>query len=513
LELWDVARRRQVQLFTTVPSSTASFHPFLPQIFVESKDAIDCWDLETQKEIRRFEVEGKPSSIALAPDGARLAVASYARSRSILSIVRVSDGVRLTGLAMKDPIACLDWHPDARWLGAVDYGGLVQLVDSFNAESTVLGRHKAQAIHAVFSPDGGYLISGGWERELICWDLRTLDRAFTIDLDSFEARFSADGRQCAIANGSGVQIHSFELPANLRQFPEELGGRIRRAAFSPDGRWLAATGKERLGLWDLANRSPGAVAAQGADAFSILFSPDSSQLYTSRADEWFRWQVLPSTNRLTPPALTPVAMQPPEGFCSVCAASNAIVLTGARGSKLASFNSLPQEAGDWSNTVDGVTGSSPDGRWLAIFQPYTPWLHVYELPDFKTVATLTNRDNIYGFEFSPSGDQLAVSSPRRVELWDTRTWQKARELTNFMNLIFSTDSSCWWLTKDYQHGGLYDSRTLEPLLPLPNGILPLALTRDGRYLAVSVDAHLVQVWDLVSVRQEFRKLGIDWRGE
>jgi hypothetical protein len=45
---------------------------------------------------------------------------------------------------------------------------------------------------------------------------------------------------------------------------------------------------------------------------------------------------------------------------------------------------------------------------------------------------------------------------------------------------------------------------------LPTGTLPLALSADGRRLAVSVDARRLQVWDLDEVRARFRELGLDW---
>jgi len=37
---------------------------------------------------------------------------------------------------------------------------------------------------------------------------------------------------------------------NNRVFPEDLGGLLKRAVFSTDGRWLAASGTVRLGVWD-----------------------------------------------------------------------------------------------------------------------------------------------------------------------------------------------------------------------------------------------------------------------
>jgi hypothetical protein len=67
-----------------------------------------------------------------------------------------------------------------------------------------------------------------------------------------------------------------------------------------------------------------------------------------------------------------------------------------------------------------------------------------------------------------------------------------------------------WLTQQFRAGGLHDARTLELLMPLPIGTYPLAVSPDGRHLAVSVDLRRLQVWDVTEVRRQLRSLGLDW---
>jgi hypothetical protein len=40
--------------------------------------------------------------------------------------------------------------------------------------------------------------------------------------------------------------------------------------------------------------------------------------------------------------------------------------------------------------------------------------------------------------------------------------------------------------------------------------IPLAISPDGRHLAVSVDLRRMQVWDLAEVRERLGELGLDW---
>jgi len=130
------------------------------------------------------------------------------------------------------------------------------------------------------------------------------------------------------------------------------------------------------------------------------------------------------------------------------------------------------------------------------------------------VAKLTHPANINGFEFSPLSDEVAIYSSRRgVEFWNTTTWERTRALTNFIHILYPPDARSLWLRKDWRTAGLYDARTLEPRLLLPTGVLPLALSPDGRHMAVSVNAQRFQVWDLMEVRRQLRELGLDWAEE
>jgi hypothetical protein len=103
-----------------------------------------------------------------------------------------------------------------------------------------------------------------------------------------------------------------------------------------------------------------------------------------------------------------------------------------------------------------------------------------------------------------------MSARTGVEFWSTATWERTRSLTNFISLLYTPDARALWLTKDLRTAGLYDARTLEPLLLLPTGMLPLALSPDGQRVAVSVDAQRLQMWDLTTLRGQFRALGLDW---
>jgi WD40 repeat protein len=304
-----------------------------------------------------------------------------------------------------------------------------------------------------------------------------------------------------------VQLHKLEIPAQ-REFTEDLGSRLRRAEFSPDGRWLAASGEKRGGVWDLARGGPAALSQEAAVA-RLYFTPDGHELFGSSC---LRWRITAATNAAAPPGLERLPIQKPEGFTFLCLSSNRVVLTGSKGPQLLAPEDVEAGIDRWGRTIPGISHASSDGRWLGICPTYSGSLYIYSLPGLERVAKLIHPANISGFQFYPKVQEVAIYSSRAgVEFWSTVTWERTHSLTYFRNIIVTPDQRGWWLTKDFRSAGLHDPHTLQALLPLPADIWPLAVSPDGRHLAVSVDSRRLQLWDIAEVRKGFRELGVDWQ--
>jgi WD40 repeat protein len=83
-------------------------------------------------------------------------------------------------------------------------------------------------------------------------------------------------------------------------------------------------------------------------------------------------------------------------------------------------------------------------------------------------------------------------------------------MDTYANFIFAPDGETVWISNDARSAALYRVRDLKILLPLPVDTLPLAISPDARYLAVSVESRRLQLWDLEEVRKQLRDLGLDW---
>ena len=512
VEVWEVAAAKRVLLLRGIPRGCMSFHPRLPRILIGQAPAgAGLWNLETGEEMIRYALEGKPIDIRFGPDGERFAALVPSAEKWTLTVHGAGDGTAATRQTFAARVREIEWHPDGHSIAVPDGSGAVQLMDAQTGATRLLGRHKATAMRAFFSPDGEYLFSAGWDRHLICWEVKGMRRAFAINLQSAYLQFRADAAQCAIFLNSDwrLQLYQFERPFFRRELAEGLGGQTVRATFSPDGRWLGASGAAGVGVWDLHNSGPGARVPAKPDT-RLDFTAEG-ELFTDQRGGCSRWRVTPGKTGESP-VLKQLPLVAPAGLVSLSLLSNGVVFSGARGSRSASFDELGQdaEAGTWKPTVDGLNGVAPNQRWLGLYRSYTPYLHVHRLPGFEPIARLTNAWWVSMFQFSPRNDEVAVASRNGVEFWSITNWQRTRHLTNFNGLLYSPQGHTIWLFTRFRTACLHDARTIEPLLPLPPGTLPLAISPDERQLAVSIDGSQVQIWDLADLRKQLQALGLDW---
>jgi WD40 repeat protein len=517
LEVWDLKDTpRQIAMIRDARFKGRAFHPERRELLVAGADGlITLWNLETGKETGRGQFDATPAELAYSPDG-RFTAALYQRTDGWgASVHHATDGSFVCSNVFPNRLVSLAWDPQGRTVALSDFSGKIHLMDAHSGKVRLLGRHNAEAVTTTFNADGRYLITGAWGRELICWDVLREERAFALGLESYVAQFRADGLACATWTPAGVQLHSFERPSLHRELGEELTPRVRHASLSLDGQWLAASSDQQLAVWHLANPGPAAWANNAAD--SRLFWSPSGELFGSRSrwNDGFRWRLHPATNRWSAPVLERRELYLPARFASISVTSNQVAWTCAAGSRVSVLDRVAIADDPWTPTMSGVNGISSDGRWLAIYRPYTPNLAVYRLPELMEVARLTSRSRVSGFAFTPSGDELAVASNGQVEFWSTASWEPTRMATNHTGLpgfgvLFPNDGRTLWLAKGLRRAGLHDLRTFEPLLPLPTGMLPLALSADDRQLVVSVGGRRIQIWNLAELRQELEKFGLGW---
>jgi WD40 repeat protein len=525
-EVWNVGQtQRVVTVGPDVAHNSVTFHPHRPLLMIgHGRGRVTEWDLENGRQVRTFSFPNTPHALVYSPDGQRLAASYRIGSNWVVAFHDATNPEVFRAVDYPEALEFAAWHPQGRWfsgtgLNASEWARGVHLIDPDTGTIRTLGEHKIKAAFCEFTADGDYVVSGGWDREIICWDLRTYRRAVIYPGTGYRHYWSKDGRRCAVPIPDGaLRFYTFERPAN-RSLSGNSGDTLREGAFSPDGRWLVARDSRHLCVWDLSRNAPAALIAVPRKAATAFFSPDSTELFAlpgeySQRGYLERWRLVPGASVDAPPQVESLPLQFPGGVMRAGLVSNELIMTSAEGVHFAALTNLASGESRMVPTPAGLGYVSPNGQWLAMVYHYSSEVGVYRLPEVEEVARLQTFHYVGSITFSPNGDEMLVLNRSGVEWYDTTTWQCTRRKpgapVSGSYAFYTPDEKGIWMVTHFRNSALLDRRTLEPLLPLPNDVLPLAISPDGRQLAVSVEGRRVQLWDMKELRGELAKLGLDW---
>ena len=526
-ELWNLASTQRVAVVgPDVAYGSVSMHPRLPQIMTgHSRGRVKEWNLETGGLVRSFKLPNTPHALAYSPDGTRIA-ASFRTTNYDQWAVAFLDATNLNLVRTIDypeSIEIMAWHPGSRFLTgnalhSSEWARGVHLIDSETSALTLLGEHKIKTAFSEFVADGDYLFTGGWDREVICWDLQAMQRTFTYGGTGYRHYWSADGQQCAISLASGhLQFFDFVRPKH-RNLTGMTNGVLQHGRFSRDGHWLAALTDRNMCVWDLRSTAPAAVLSVAAGS-EVCFSSDSSELFVGPEGygeriNLRRWRLLPGNSLNEAPRLEALPVHSPMGLTRATLYGEQLLLTSTGGVHFVSSTNLGSGESRTVPARSGIGTVSPDGRLLAMVYDYSPNIGIFRLPGMEHVTTVQTSNYVGFVDFSPSSSEMVVINRSGIEWFDTKNWNCIRRRpgagVSGSYAFYTPDENSIWMVTHFRNGELLDRKTLQPILPLPSNFVPLALSPDGRHLAVSVEGRRVQLWDMDALRGELGKLGLNW---
>jgi WD40 repeat protein/serine/threonine protein kinase len=266
--------------------------------------------------------EGWVWSVAYSPDGRLIASAGggnpYFGTQGPGSIQPgevilwdAATGKRLRTLGgHKHLVQSAAFSPDSQRLITASLDGVAKVWDV--ATGTELRTLPLRAVpdvrgasaSATFSPDGKLVATAGG-KGIEVWDVTSEGTKpvprLTLRGDQFPLMpavvFRPDGRQlAAIARAPGegdVKLWNLPTGAEALTLEASRGEGFHGAAFSPDGRYLAAGELGILKLWDVATgRLLQSIGGHNGQVWGVAFSPDGRQLASAGADGTVRvWEV------------------------------------------------------------------------------------------------------------------------------------------------------------------------------------------------------------------------------
>jgi WD40 repeat protein/serine/threonine protein kinase len=228
----------------------------------------------------------------------------------------------ITSHKHNDNVWDLAFSPDDHWLVSTHGDGSVLVWDANERRLvTDFAGHSGNINSVDFSPDGKRFVTAGDDRSIIIWNaatglkegalngheiavktvkfldsnrLASVDRLGNLFFWDIAQRSYKDGCPQAGRCGDGLispdghwlvrlwQVIDLRQNRQALDFESAIGGRLTPgAAFSADGRWLAAiqSGTRRLLLWDTATWQVVAhTQIQGMEVIRMAFSPDGGKL-------------------------------------------------------------------------------------------------------------------------------------------------------------------------------------------------------------------------------------------
>lgn len=511
VQIWDLHSRQQVRLFPATPFGAFAFDPSRPRILVDNGDAsVTVWDLEKKESLGTHAIPGMIHHLEFSTDG-RSFVVQHRVVRPWFTSIYNTDSGQVLQSRITAWVDSLSWDPLDRWVAAGARNGEVYLYDRKTEKSEMVGRLKNSVRSLVFTPDGQFLFAGSEEREIILWDLRTRRRVMTIRLSGLQMGISRDGRHWATRTRSGVRLYQPELETPCQELVGDLGHRLRYAAFSPNARWLAASGLSRIGVWDL--QAPGSpVFPLEAEHAIPSFSPDGLELFAHSSRRAERWRLGGSSGgESSSVGLQPIPLPEVGRVFSAQYTTNRLILGTESGFLMVPRN---QQLAPTSSPYLGfrVGSVSPLEDFIAA-RKYRE-IEVYRLQDWQRFGVVEVRDEVLSHTFTPDGRELVIASEAGVSFFHPETLALKRRLVLPLgkggDLIFAPSGKCFWVAQDSMEASLYDTRTLKPLVRLPWGCAPRALSSDNGKLAVVIESERLQVWDLPSLRKLLAEQGVDW---
>ncbi|HJZ89641.1 MAG TPA: serine/threonine-protein kinase [Gemmataceae bacterium] len=490
--------------------------------------AVGIYDLETGKEVKRFDGLPELEWMAFDPAGGRLAVSS-ARDR-VVEIRDLDSGEVSARLTYPAGVRGLSWAPDGTLLAAgVDDHHVHVWNVATRQPHAVLHGHGEAVLNVAFSSNGDLLFSADSEGKSRLWDAHT-GRPLVTDA-GFALRFRSDDGAIAFLDAGKVGVweirrggcrllHATPAPDKHAElyWPTSID-------FSPDGRLLAVAGGYGVRLWDVATgREVAALASGQTDC--VRYHPDGRGLFTLSNGTV---QLLPigldargGPQVGRPQSLAKVddpfrdsAMSGDGHWLAVAdpAKSRALVVC---------FDQPDQPAATFAHAGIGGVALSRDGRWLATTsEEEGAAVRIWDRAAGREVAGVPGGRGRVRPAFSPDGRSLVIGNGTEYRLLEVGTWRLVQTMARDQPgaesaaQALAADGSVLAVAATDQKVRLIEVSTGTHLANLPavdsHTIRALCFSADRSYLAVATNSPTVQLWDLGRLRRELAVRDLDWR--
>ena len=385
--------------------------------------------------------------------------------------------------------------------------------------------HAATVETITFSPDGKYMASGSGDNTVKIWEVESGRELRTLSGHTdtvLSIAFSPDGKH--IVSGSddnSVQIWDVESGNKLQGFSG------RRAAYSPDGRYIAfvaSGGGRTIKIWDVnRGRELRTLSGHTDSVLSIAYSPDGKYIVTGSANNDKTVKIWDANSGRELRTLSghyggvgSVAYSPDGRY--IVSSNGGYVVTERNtikkwdansGNEVWSFSPpAPQGRYNYSNSV----AYSPDGKYI-VSCDLDGKVRIYNSESGVLLQTLSGHDqSAESVAYSPDGKYIVSGAyGGNIRLWDIENGNVLMMFSGYRNAIYSTA-----LSPDDKHiasgagntiriWSIESGRELYKLSGHTGAVRSVGYSPDGKYIVSGSDDKTIRIWDAENGR-ELRRL-------
>ncbi len=450
-------------------------------------------------------------SLLLAIESGRLKLTE--QTKEALRQALAASRVRAIYGGHEKQIISVALSPDGKYLltGGYDPVALIQEVETGRIVRE-FGGHQQGVNWASYSPDGALVVTASRDGAARIWDVNTgrllkeLRRGEGAESMAINhAIFSPDGGS-VVTGGEDGMVRLWDVKAGelTREFKAH-SAHINTVAFSPDGRLIGtASGDRTAGVWDaMTGRPAGTLAGHQDSVEYISFSADGSKILTASKDKTARLWELNSWKQLT--VLVGHALQV---SCAEFSADGKLILTASMDGTARVWDARTgREILDLLGHGSAVNTAifSPDGKYVFTASgDHTA--RKWEVESAPVARTLhAHAGGVSSASFSGNGTRIVTAGgDKTARVWDARSGQQLGAYPHpdtIERAAISADGALVATAGGDGVGRLWDvsSGQLKREFRGHNGKLhSIALSRDGTIAATGGSDGTARIWDAVT---------------
>jgi WD40 repeat protein len=454
VRVWNLSEGTEIaSMIQGTQIRSVAFSPDNRYIISTSNDGMArVWEISTRKELL---TQGDwITSAAFSPDGKSVVLGS---EDSTVRVFEIVTGKEIMKFYHDNWITSVTFNPDGLYVASGSYDGSARIWDiSTGLESSRIS-HGSPVRHVAFSPDGQSLLSssdGGNVLLSNAFNGETI-AAINHDGDVRSLAFSQDGRYMATGVCNSLESNSETgsvtcFQGNVFVWKNNASNNIvtafndtwvNTAAFSPDRKFIVYySANGNIQIAEVATgRKTLSIKQDGVVRYSVAFSPNGGYIASGGC-------TIDSA-----------------GYCSMGTASIWKVDSGEKVFEVTQdgwVNSVAFSPDSQSLAIVGCNKKPKDNNDNTICTEGN--VSVFELDnESKPIFNKTPKELISRVVFSPNGQRLASADDGLIRIWD-----------------------------------LTDPESKEPTQIAQEGVMALAFSPSGRYLAAGSSDNTVRVWRL-----------------